>query len=771
MTERLAVRHGGGKVEPLAQLHRLRFARTALVLLLALCVLTYLPALRGAFVSDDTTLRSHIRETMALSGWTGLLHQDLLMTESGWRSGFYRPLGTLSMALDGLLYGDSAVGYHVTNLGLHVLATWLVLGLALMLDLTAPAALAVGVLFAVHPVHVEAVAWISGRFDLLCGVFYFASLWLFGLSHARRSVPLYAGALAAGAAALLSKEMALSLPAAVLVLDLLGLSRRRGPQPLVTRGLWREGWRGVAWRGVPFVGLVALYVVARATSRGLELVDPAARLPLLELVCTGGRAVLYYLGLLLFPLHLNAFTELAPVTVPWSPWFLGGLLTLAGLTVLALRVRRRYPAVAYGLLFLLVSLVPLSNAIGFYPLARIRFPVAERYLYVPSFGFLVALGAGLWEATRRFGPAQARWFAVAVVVLGGAATVRTVTRIPVWHDEHVLLEESVRANPKSSWSHLMLGRVEVKEGRIEHGRAELEIALRLAPNAYAALLDMGRTYAIEKRPAEAIPWFERAIAAEPKARDPRLELAVALRQTGRLPEAAEQFAAMGAMGAHDSEFLVDRGELSMATGQLDAAGRDFEAALAINPRRKEAHHNLGVIALRRGDLRTAEEHGEAAVDIDPRYAEAHMLLGNVAVRREDFSAAVMEFATAVDLDSTDVRARVNLGASYLNLGDYPRAIGVLQAALHDAPTVEGWVNLAEAQKRNGDSQAAEHSYREALALDSEQVAARRGLGLLLADAPRRASEARQLLEPVLASNRDDTEVRSALERLRARGAR
>jgi tetratricopeptide (TPR) repeat protein len=753
--------------EPAASVASQRSRLAALAVLIGLCCVVYVPGLRGGFVSDDAVLLPHLRQVVAARGLGAVFGEDMLALETGTRTGFYRPLAGLSLLADQAIFGNRPFGFHVTNLLLHILATCLVLFLASQARLSAPAALGAAALFAVHPVHVEAVAWISGRFDLLCGALYLLALWLFGRAHAQRSSAFYAGSLLAGAAALLSKEMALTLPAAVLLYDGLGMSRGAMPRRVVPRGLWREGWRGIVLRAAPFGILVSSYLVLRNTSRGLGLDSSsvAERLPGLELVCTAGRAVLFYLGRLVAPVHLNAFPVVPPVLMPWSPWFLAGALALLALLVVGLRLRRRQPVVAFGILFVIATLVPLSNAVGFYPLVKSRFPVAERYLYLPSFGFVLALAAFGWDWARRAADRQRRAFSSACALLVVAGAGRSLARIPDWRSDGALFTATVRQNPTSAWAHVMLGAVQRQAGQFDEARASFETALRFDPRFYTATFEMATLESQQGRNDEAARWYQRAIDLQPRARDARLGLAMALRRAGKLPEAAREFAAMSQLGAHDSEFLVNRGELYLVTGQIDAAVRDFEAALVVNPARKEALYNLGVVALQRGQLEEAATAARGALAIDPRYLDPHMLLGSIAVRRQDFASAAQEYEQAVALDSTHVLARVNLGATYLNVGKYEQAIRELRVALRRGPTPQAWVNLAEAQSRSQAPLQAEESFRAALALDPRFVPASRGLGLLLAADPTRAEEARGLLEPLAAVSPTDAELTATLARL------
>jgi len=303
-------------------------------------------------------------------------------------------------------------------------------------------------------------------------------------------------------------------------------------------------------------------------------------------------------------------------------------------------------------------------------------------------------------------------------------------------------------------------------GRIDEARQVLDRASQLQGNGFIVDLARGNIELQASHPADALPWYEKALATRPDSREARVQYAKSLRRAGRLPEAAQQYAALATRFPRDVEVLVNRGELLLASGQVDAAEQDFKTALEIDPRRKEALYNLGVVALRRGDPQTATRAASAALAADPRYAEAYMLLGNASAQTHDFGAAVRAFEQAVALDSSMVQARVNLGAARLDAGNYAGAIAVLESVVRDNPSPNAWINLANAQSRAGSGDAAEASFRNALQLEPNSEPARRGLGLLLAGRGGRGAEARQWLEPLAAAHPGDEEIAAALARAR-----
>lgn len=726
-------------------------------------------ALDGGFVADDHALLQSFE--VQDRPWRRLLSADMLVSEGGARSGFYRPVASASLLLDRAVHGARASGFHTTNLLLHIVSTWFVYGLARRFGWAALAAAGAAALFAVHPVHVEAVSWISGRFDVLCGMFYLAALWFFAGAHQGRSPWRYVAALVLGTLALGSKEMAVSLPLGIVLADTLGLSRRRGPRRVAVSGFWGDGWRGVFLRALPFVVLVAAYFALRSALFG-SIAGRAGDevVPVSERLFTSGSALLYYLERLAWPARLDFYPILEPVTHVASPLFLGGAVLFAALIALAVRCRRAWPQLAFGIGFLLVAMLPLSHAAGLYAFEFARYPVAERYLYLPSAGFVLALGALLLELSRRIGDRRQVAAGAAFAALAVLGTLQTVGRNRVWADDRTLIERTVQDDPENAWVHAMHGLQLRRDGDPSAARTAFTTALRLQPRLFTAVLEMARLDLHQGDLGAAQTGFERALALRPLSRDARLGLASALRRQGNLDGAEEQFALLLSGGARDAEVLVNQGDLFLARGRIEAAESNFEAALALDPRRKEAIYDLGIVHQRRGEFAEAEESALASLAIDPAYAAPYVLLGNLAVQKRDFATAVRHYTTAAQLDPSDVMARVNLGASYLNLGDYAKAGAVLQKAIEMRPTSQAYVNLGEAQNRGGDAPAAESSFRAALRLEPELVAARRSLGLLLVERGGQAAEAREHLQAVLVQTPEDSVAAAALSRLRGRSS-
>ena len=412
-----------------------RLGPAALVALAAGAV--YAHTLGYQFVYDDMWVIVKNERVHALASWREIL------VGPWWPQGLYRPLTSLTYAADWTLGGGSPVLFHVNNVLLHALASVLVYALAARL-LGSPAALAAGLFFAVHPVHVEAVANLVGRAEILAALFGVAAVLLY-LKHGDAAPERRAGrlvlALATVGLALLgfaSKETALALPGLLLIADWAG-ARRRG-EAFRSRLLRQSGLLAavvtlaVLWVGWRYHVLGEL--AGDAPAPGLAQTGAANRLLIMLPV------VAEYLRLLLFPLRLSA--DYSPDFLPATPQL--SLRTALGAVLLAaclwgaVAARRRAPAVTTGLAWVGASLVIVSNV-----LVPSGILLAERTLYLASVGICLLAGWA-WAAAYRRVPAAGALGLTAVLALAAA---RTATRAPVWRDNETLFNQIVQDAPGS----------------------------------------------------------------------------------------------------------------------------------------------------------------------------------------------------------------------------------------------------------------------------------------------------------------------------------
>jgi tetratricopeptide (TPR) repeat protein len=549
-------------------------------------------------------------------------------------SGLYRPLVTISYALNYAVSGLQAMGYHLANLVLHVLVSWCVYLFGLQLGLSVWGAVAAAVLFAAHPIHAEAVTGIVGRADLLMTLGMLASLWFAG--HGRRALSLGAFALA-----LLSKEQAVMLPFLLMLVD-----ASFNPALSLPRNL--TGWLSLTATGLRRYGvylvLLAGYLLARIAILGGVALPPAAFLanPLAHAdwpmwVLTALKVAGHYVWLCIWPallsadysynaIHLSRSFFEPDVLLASALW--GGLLLVAGLS---LRGDRR-ASVCVGLTVL--TFLPVSNLLV--PTGTI---MGERLFYLPSVGLCLLAGLAADSFVQAGRSRAALPGAAALVVIACIAlTARTAIRNQDWANSETLFRSVIRVFPENAKGHADLGAVLAARGQWEEAAQEYERALTIYPDYPRAdtwfnstylkvLLKAGKIADATARAEEAVrmdghwssshynaglvymkgqryveaEWaFRRAISLSPDSHEPYLGLSTVLARQQRFAEAlAAAESAIRRKPEDPLAYQVKGGALD-GLGRLQEAAATYEAALAIDPslgavreRLDELRHQLG----------------------------------------------------------------------------------------------------------------------------------------------------------------------------------
>lgn len=579
------------------------------LLVLAAAAAVYAGTLGHALVWDDVLLREYVAETVRDAGLRGLLLAEFAL-RVGESTGYYRPLVLLSLWLDFSAGSLAPLLGHLTNAALHALCSVLVLRLLRQFLPPGGGALAGALLFAVHPVHVESVAFVSGRTDLLAAVFV-----LLAVLHwrARRGAPT---PLALGASAglfvlaLLSKEVAAAMPAAALAWGLLpGAEEDRGLRDRARRLLpWAAAW-GLA---LCLVAVLRFAVLGRwfGAAPGMAL-GAAGGVPLDPLERTAG-VVLLSLRLLAVPWPLNpAYT--GPAVLPsWENAL--GAAAVAG--ACAVVWRRPCWAGARGAAWIAAFLLPVS---GLFPVAGA--PAAERFLYLPSVGF--ALAAGAVVVRFRVASPQVRRAAaglgLTVLTLFAAGT---VVQSRVWRDEPTLYAETVRRSPAAPLAHVNLGNVYARDGDLPRAVESYRAALSLNDGLALAWAALAEAHARAGAPGEAEAALRRALRAGGPNAVVYNDLARVQASVGRYPEALDSLGRALALAPNKPDYHNNLGVVYWALEQPDRAAAAYRKALELRPAYPEALYNLALCRADRGYHQEAAELLERALRADPDYTPA-----------------------------------------------------------------------------------------------------------------------------------------------------
>jgi Flp pilus assembly protein TadD len=539
---------------------------TIALLLVALTLVVYARVATFEFINlDDSGYVADNAQVLNGVTWEGTIWAFTTTRQANWH-----PLTWLSLQLDASLGGASPRVYHTTNIALHAACVVLLFLLFARMTGALWRSALVAALFALHPLHVESVAWVSERKDVLSTAFGLLAchFWLTSLERpglARRGL-----AVAAYAASLLAKPMLVSLPILLLLLDVWPLKRG-------------GSWRRLLAEKVPFLLLAAASSVATswAQSRG-GVMRTLTQYPLGTRAANAAVSSVVYLRKAFWPTDLAIYYPYPYGGIPTGQ-VVASILLLVAVSGACLKLRNRAPYLLVGWLWYLVTLVPVIGLVQVGSQA-----MADRYTYVPLIGPFVMLAFALPERYRR---------AVAGVASGALVALACVAfrQAGYWSDSVTLFSRAVAVTTDNAVAESSLARALFARGQIEPAVRHCEEAVRIAPemgdaqaNLVRGLLALGRT--------------EEAVA--------RTREALKLR-----PE--------------DSRTYVNAGLISRMTGHDDAALASFRQALRLDPSDQEAHMNLGAILAERGQHDEAVAEFETAVRLRPSDARARAALARV----------------------------------------------------------------------------------------------------------------------------------------------
>ena len=557
--------------------------RIATVLGLAVLVLLALaPALAAGFVWDDGPL---ILDNPAVKN-PRLLPQ--LLTSSFWQTGdrddrfrsFFRPLVSASYAADYAAWGPNALGFHLTNLLLHFGCVLLVYRIATREKLPGAAAFCGAALFAVHPVHVESVAWICGRTDVIATLLVLAAF----LVHRRAEESEVPRWLAAGLLflpALFAKEVAATLPA-IVALD--RWLRTEGEPKRIGRALRAA---------LPFALALAVYVGVRSIvlRGGAELLH----LGPLEWASTAAFVLARYLTLLVLPVSLDAHYPYAALDGLHDPLAIVGLLMVAIVAVAAVVLFRRSRADAFWLLWIPITLAPVMLFGRFGDVL-----MADRFLYLPSVGLAILFGRGCALTTSFESRARRAVPLFACSLAIGALAWTSADRTHVWNDDVTLFSDMARTSPRSALVHANLGMALYRRDQPAQAIEELRLAIQLVPAFAMAHNDLGAALERMGDNTGAEDHYRAALRQAPGLVSAEANLAHLLVESGRTEEGVRRLRRLDDKRPNSPDVLFAAGDAAKQVGAYEEALGYVERLLRVEPRNARAFYLRGQIQLDQG---------------------------------------------------------------------------------------------------------------------------------------------------------------------------
>lgn len=646
----------------------------ALIIIL-LSIAVYANSASNGFVWDDEFL---VLNNPSIMSWNyAWIHFALDLYHSF--SNYYRPVQMITYMIDFSFWRFEPFGYHLTNILLHAALSAVFFLFLFLISKDKRIAFIGAALYAVHPANTGAVAYIAGRADILAAIFMLLSFIFFDAhfraENSKKAAGFYVMSLAAFFLALLSKEVAVIIPALIVLYRIFFIDSQRAE-----RSRRAIKFHYISW----FLVITGVYLILRSSALNFqELGLFESKYTLYSRLLTFLKSLAIYLGIVFFPvgLHMERSIDYAV-----SFWDKGVLLSLAGLLLIiwsAIRVGKIRKEAAFGLIFFFVSLLPVSNI---FPMTN---NLAEHWLYIPLMGiaiFVSVLGVSLWDKKAAFRPLLALLFAGYIAFF----SYQTVRRNFDWKDNLTIYTHT----------------------------------LDYAPESIKILNNLGNLYHTKKDFKRSLEFHKKAVEANPREHRTRLNLGITYEDMGDIKEAFRQYELSREFRPDYAQAYLHIGNLYLKSGDVEKAAVFFKIAAQYDEFNIDARNKLGNIYFDKGLYDKAKECYERVLSIDPYIAGAHNNLANALSRLGEEDKAIKEYKKAVELEPENAEYIFNLGTEYGKEGRYDDAIDALKDAHRLNPRyIPTLLNLGTAYFQKGDTLLAEKEWKKALIIDPQNALA------------------------------------------------
>ena len=669
------------------------------VAIAAVSFAVYFNALFNGFVYDDNVqivqnpwIRdvSHLPDIFSKGVWSFMPVQTF--------SPYYRPLMQILYLLNYHIFGLKAWGFHLVNILFHAGNSVLVLFVASRLlacrqaseQAEKPAStltsaffsppFIAALLFATHPIHTEAVTWVAGLPDLSFTLFSLLSFYLYirpgafpDRSHLL-SVVFFS-------LALLCKETALILPLIFIAYDL-------------TLRKERDSVSAYYRRYIPHIVVTGLYLIARwYVLGGFALGKTHGDLTAWGYVINVFPLFAHYMEKLLLPVNLNNYHVFHPL---FSLGEMQGIMALAfaaASLLMALVALRKNRFVFFSILLMVLPLLPVL-----YIPALGENTFAERYLYLPSVGFVILLS--LLLSPPKGAPIQ-RIMGLTIVSLMVVClySAGTISRNRVWNNDYTLFSDTVGKSPDHAIPRVNLGNALLQKGLIGEAIDQYMMAIRLNPSIPEAYNNLGDAFYKKGWTEQAIEQFRIALELNPAYEHARINMGLAFLKKGWTDQAIEQFQAAIALNPYNAGARSSLGNALFRQGLTDEAIQQYQIAVKMRPRDSALQYNLGLALLRKGYTDQAVERFRIALGLNPNNGEAHFNLANALFSKDLVDEAIEHYRIALSLNPSVADIHHMLGLSYAKKGETEKAIEFLRAAVRLNPDSETFRQSLERARR------------------------------------------------------------------------
>lgn len=595
--------------------------------------------------------------------------------------GHYHPLTLLSLSWDYYFFGPNPVFFHLHNLILHIFNTILVFYLIRKLSGKNLVAGFTALLFCIHPMHVEAVAWATARKDVLYSLYFLLSLLLYAHYAEKKKTYLYYLSLLAFLLSVFSKGQAVFLPLCLLILDYFH------GKPLFSMRTWINK--------IPYFLIALLFGIIAfiAQQKTGYMGDTPVLPPWWNTVLIAALSFCLYLYKLLIPVGLSAYYPVPDISQPVVLVFaIISLVISTGLAILLYRSFLKNRILFFGMIFFLVNIfvflrwVPVSNYI-----------IADRYTYISSIGLFFLMGEAVaWlKEKQNF----SSLYVYIIVILTLSLTYLTFTRVQVWKDSMTLLNDILYRYPDVYPALNSRGNERLEKGDVKGALDDFNRAIAVQPEHSRAWANRGTLYFKEAAPLAALKDFNKALSLDPE--NPRI--------------------------------LNNRGLLSDAIGKPEEALEDFNKAITLEPRFAEAFNNRGMAFAKLGKWEDALKDFNKALEISPSNIKTYTNRAKVKNQTSDYNGAITDLETALDKGLATPALYFELGFAWYNLKDFYKATTYFDKTIEMNETFPGaYTYRGYSQFNAGDFIAAVADLNHSISIDTTNPLAygMRGLALV-----------------------------------------
>ena len=626
------------------------------IFLMALTLAVYMGVAGNEFVNyDDHEYIIRNDQVQAGLTWAGARWAMTAMAASNWH-----PLTWLSHMLDCRIYGLNPAGHHLTSLLFHIVNVLLLFLLLREATGRMWECAAVSALFAVHPLHVESVAWLSERKDVLSFFFGMLTMLMYVRYVKSGRARLYWGSIVFFILGLMSKPMLVTVPVLLLILDFWPLERMgslSNASSCFHPGPARSRLKGIILEKIPFLilsvmcGVVTLLAQHRSGAIStLEALPISVRLSNALVVYQG------YLGKIFDPMNLSVFYP-HPLTIYPISIILGACLLLAGVTLLAFLSIRRQPWIMAGWLWYLIALLPVLGIIqvGFQSMA-------DRYAYLPGIGIYMAVVFTLSAGLRRLPSRTATLLsAAAAAVILTALSVMTMRQVGYWQNTRTLFSHAATAVSGNWLAHGILSGDFLEDGNLAAAEAEARKAVAISPGYPDGYINLAAVLMkADSHNEEALTLLRKALELNPKRIEAYLNMGRILVAMKKNDLALTNYRKAEGLIPQNSWALNLLGIAYAQAGGYDRAAVQFEKAIDLAPQRADTWNNMGLALNLQGKPQEALPRFLEAIELDPGFVEAYNNAGVSLLKIGNLEEAAFYFSTALHLDPSYRKGRINL---------------------------------------------------------------------------------------------------------------